>query len=367
MNTSTQAPPLTATPTQSKPSLFTQAKLPFLKGGIWFIDNTNYDTIMQCERQGFFRTVIQREKVGESNALNFGGACHAALDVRYKAGGFALESIAGQIDAGVKYLSEHPTSDGDFRTAEYLGVVMNGYARQYPTDEFAIAILYNEPAVELPFAVPLGEITLSEPTLMPVLELDAPNPDGLLTALDYAKAKPSEGHISLRMVDKVPVMWTGKIDMVISKDGDLWLLDHKTASQFGDTYFEGFHLASQFRGYAYALLKSLGQQVKGVCVNVLAIRKPTATGKGVTFHRGWLPIEPQEVDEWHKNTLTQLSAFLNTIVSGVVPMRTSACRTKWHSNCPYLGVCTLPPESRELYINTGDFRNVEWSPLTANE
>jgi hypothetical protein len=242
--------------------------------------------------------------------------------------------------------------------------VLLGYSRQYPVEEFDVLTVDGKRLVELPFAVPLGTVTLPEPLTCNSLEL----PDNVDVA-QWLATPPKDrvrGAIVARTLTEIPIMWTGLIDMVVKWRNAYWLLDHKTTSMMGPTYYEQFKLASQFNGYAYALQRALNLTVDGVIVNVLAIRKPTVkgTGKGTTFEKQGLPIRRDQIDEWQVNTLGLLGQFLTTLATGREPlMHNQACRTKWQRNCDYLGVCSMEKESRQTYLDTGDYRPVTWSPL----
>jgi hypothetical protein len=334
---------------------------PLLKGGALFIDNSNYENIMECKRKGLYRIVHQRQFRGKASALNFGGAVHASLDVRYKRGGPAFDSVQQQLDAGFSHLHAHPVELGDWRTPQLLQEVIMGYSRTYPFDDFQLCTLdEGAPLVELPFAIPMGEVDLAEPILLPSLELA--EPAGLL---DQALAR--TGRVEIREFRSIPIVWTGKIDLVINRGGKIWLADHKTTSVFGPSYYEQYGLSSQFSGYAWAIQQALNTTVEGVLINVLAIRKPTKTGKGVEFDRKYLPIEQYIVNEFHLNTLNVLSDFLNGFVHGRFNMETTSCRNKWQKNCEYKGVCTMEPQSRLLYLHSGDYETAHWSPLHNDE
>lgn len=310
---------------------------------------------MDCDRKAEYRILHKREFGGKANALNFGGAVHAGLDVRYRGGEFAQETLQAQMAAAISYLQDQPTDD--WRTAELACDVLHQYSLSYPADDFSVMNLDGHSFVELPFAVPLGVLELPEPLTLPDITL---SPEELN---DYKTAALASGQVSLGSYDRIPVIWCGKIDLVIVHNGKCWICDHKTTSMFGDTFFEQFNLSSQFMGYKWALQESLKINIEGVLINALAMRKPTKTGKGITFHRMYMPTEGYLIEEWHQNTLENIGAFFQSLANGYFPMKTTACRTKWHSNCEYLRVCTLPAEQRDMYINTGDFRDVTWSPL----
>lgn len=336
-----------------------------LKGGAFFIDNSTFESVQACDRMAYYRVVQKRELGGKANALNFGGAFHAGLDTRYRVGGYSHDSLSDQQLAGIAYLNDHPTDD--WRSAELLVEALAGYAREYSLEPWQIVAASGadgqpRPFVELPFAVPMGSVTLSEPITMPNLRINIEGTGD--PKVDYTNiALTDVGELEMITLSEIPIVWTGKIDLVIINNGEYWICDHKTTSVFGDSYFEQYKLSSQFFGYKWAIEQMLKIPIVGTMINVIAVRKPTKTGKNTTFHRQFMRTEQHLVPEWHANTMYLLSEFFSSLQNGYFPMRFTSCRTKWHRNCEYIGVCTLPADQREMYLATGDFQNVTWSPL----
>lgn len=62
----------------------------------------------------------------------------------------------------------------------------------------------------------------------------------------------------------VPVVYQGRVDLILEKEstGELWILDHKTAAQFGQT--EHLELDQQCGSYYWALRQQLGLDIAGV-------------------------------------------------------------------------------------------------------
>ena len=319
-----------------------------LTDGAYLIDNTNFTWLTDCPRGAMYRNIYRRERFGKQAYLNFGGAIHAGLATRYQLGGHALDSLKFQQAAALDYLSMHPVGE-NWRTPDLATQVLDNYANEYPTETFDVLATVDEqgvqsPLVELPFAVPLGTITLREPTMF----MNKDSKTGLVEAI---------------LLQEIPIIWTGKIDMVIRNTGRIWLVDHKTGMMGGETYFQQFKLASQFTGYKYALVELLKCEVVGVMINALITRKPTKTGIPFTLMRQEIPITDEQVDEWKANTLRLLGQFLGYYADGYFPMHTNHCRTKWQKACEYLGVCELPAQSRQTYLGSADFMDVTWSPL----
>lgn len=319
-----------------------------LTDGAFFIDNSTYEWIQLCETGAKYRIIDGRQSKGISSALHFGGAVHCGLEARYKSEFINYEA---QLKATLEALFVNPTEVGDWRTSELAIDVIQAYNRTYPVETFDVINVAGldslaVPAVELPFAVPLGVITIAFDTMLTNLR-----PDGSVELLSCSAGT------------QIPVVWTGKIDLLINWQQQTWLCDHKTTSVFGPSYFEQFRLSGQFTGYAWAVKQALGINVHGVMVNVIAIRKPTKTGKGVEFSRQWLPIDAHRIDDWQRNTMMLIQNFFYGMSVGDVPMRTCSCRTRWQRNCEYIEVCTLPKDHRGMYLESGDFKTVDWSPL----
>lgn len=332
---------------------------PLLHNGALFIDNSTAESIVRCNQEAEYRIIHQRQYDGGVSALNFGGAIHQGLDVRYRRWReFATESITDQLNAVSNALTTSPVEPGDWRTPSLAHDVIVGYASTFPVDDFSVLERPDPadpttrlPCVELPFAVPLGSVELPEEATFTNL---VSNADGTT-------------RVELFTTRVVPIVWTGKIDAVIEKEGRLWVLDHKTTSVFGPTYFSQYEMSPQMLGYAWALQELLGRQVAGVLINVLAIRKPTKTGKGVEYGRQYISYEPHMIEEWRVNQLTLLSEFFGNILNDYFPKRMTWCITKFQRKCEYFEVCTLPAAHRTHLLYSNVFKHITWSPLTASD
>src|SRR5690606_1937638 len=144
----------------------------------------------------------------------------------------------------------------------------------------AITLPSGEVAVELPFALHIGDIPIER-------EIWVTDPD-----ID-------SGEPTLRYFDKIKVIFTGKIDRVCRKNDSLYLLDHKTTSIGGPTFFQEFYTALQFKGYKWAVEQMLGEPVAGVIINGLICRAPLKNGNiNFTFDREIIQLDDSLVEEW---------------------------------------------------------------------
>ncbi|KKM73035.1 hypothetical protein LCGC14_1414490 [marine sediment metagenome] len=64
-------------------------------------------------------------------------------------------------------------------------------------------------------------------------------------------------------------IFAGKIDGIVKLDGELWLLEHKTAASIDNKYITSLDLDDQVNTYLWAA-RELGYDIKGVIYNVLA-------------------------------------------------------------------------------------------------
>ena len=81
--------------------------------------------------------------------------------------------------------------------------------------------------------------------------------------------KPIKSEIEFEVpIPGMDAVYQGRIDLIIEDaQGDYWIVDHKTAAQFGDTTH--LDLDVQVGSYCWAIQKQLGIPVKGVIYNEL--------------------------------------------------------------------------------------------------
>lgn len=306
--------------------------LPLIDGDTLLIDNSSLEHFSTCPRQAYYSIVRKLKSSGERSALVFGGIIHKILETRYR----ACTSLAAQTDqvtnmmlavAEREFAKWTPLED-DFRTYSCAVEFIRRYEEQYPFEQFEVVRGHDgSPMIEVPFAIPLGEI----------------DHDGKV----------------------IKIVWTGKIDLVyISQNGGgLYVMDHKTTSIMGPNFAVPFEISHQLYGYAWAVEQLTGKDVSAVVVNGLGMRKPTKTGKAFEFMRPVIPVQRQLVDEWKLDTMHIVSDFLENCRRGYAPKHSIWCVNKF-GECPFRKVCTLSSqEQREIMLESGEFVKNEWSPL----
>jgi hypothetical protein len=300
-----------------------------LVDGVLYIDNSSMELFTTCPRQAYYYVIRRLELNRDRIALSFGEAFHRTLEYLYKTYGTAYRSATENADV-IRFASSLrlDTPEDDYRTIPYLVNGVNKYLTDHPAEPFEIVRLPNgSPAVELPFAYPLGVI-------------DSP------------------------VYGRISIIWTGKIDLLYRLDGRLGVMDHKTSSIMGQQFFAEFEIAHQMYGYNSAAEYIINEPLSQICINGLGCRKPTRTGVMYEFSRHIIPVSRPLVNEWHDDCLAIVSNFISQCETGYLAKHTKWCINKY-GPCQYRGICTLDPEMRESALNTTEFRPVTWNPLSA--
>lgn len=308
-----------------------------------FIDNSTLEVFTTCPRQAEYYVCQKKEKAGERSALKFGGIVHKILEARYAAptGFVSIETEQKMVAVCESEFASYIPSLEDYRNYGTAVNLIKEYNSFYPSEPFKVLALDSKPLIEVPFACHLGTIEVNA-------ELTVRQPDGF---------------ISLRYIKDLPIMWQGRIDMIVEHEGRLYLVDHKTTSMMGPTYFREFELSSQFRGYTWAAQQLLGRPIAGAIINALGIRKPTKTGKAIEFERKTITFTPEALSEWQADTLHIVTDFIEMTRRQHMPQHTKWCVGKY-GMCQFFDVCTLPSDQRQQLLSTGDYKAVTWNPLS---
>ena len=309
---------------------------PLFDGDTLFIDNSSLEHFTTCPRQALYSIVRRLKPAGERTALNFGGIVHKILEARYRAC-TALHAQTQDVTRVMIATAERefqkwsPPED-DFRTFSCAVELIRRYEEMYPFEQFEVVRgADGSPMIEVPFAIPLGVIK---------------------TDIDGTKKD-------------IKIVWQGRIDLVYLSEngGGLYVMDHKTTSVMGPSYFAAFTIAHQMYGYAWAVEQLCGRKVDAVVINALGVRKPTRTGNAFEFKREVIPVQRGLLDEWKKDCLYIVADFIEMCRRGYLPKHTAWCNGKF-GECPFRKVCTLETDDqREIMLNSGEYVANDWSPL----
>lgn len=313
-------------------------KLPLVEGRL-LVDNSFLETITMCWRAGQLNKIDSRVPSAEKASLNFGIVNHSALELRYRMCGSnppTAEYEAALSTLLQTFFEEHPVDETEHRNLNHAREVLQRYNTKYRLEPFNVLVDKDgKPLVELSFALPLGK------------------------------------------VQDVDIVFTGRIDLPVSWDNRLIIVDHKTDSMFyGPQWFLNEQSKSnQYLGYCFAFEELTGQHVDGFCVNGIPTKKPPEKPRTKTVDEWWsdqlvrdvqyLAIRPGWKDQWLRDTMTTVEVFLWHYARGYFPKNGMFVRScSRYGGCCYADVCFAPSEEKaQEILQSNVFTDNKWTPL----
>jgi len=327
--------------------------LPLDENGIFQIDNSFLDSFQYCPAATELLHLKKRTLKGRASAaLDFGSAGHLALDARYSGA-----SDQEQCDLLANYFAGIPEStapDADHRDLNFaIEVFVRKYGERYPIEPFNIMLdNHGKPIVERAFSVPFAEWDTNDQTLTPW--------------------KP--GQVSYPEDGLIPIHYCGRIDLPTIWDGNIVIMDHKTASRLGEAASDTYRMSAQMIGYCWAWEKITGQKPIGFCVNAIRTNSPPAKPRGglaqwweENYSRLKEYISDSHYEEWEDNTMTQIETFFwhyTRVKKGeaLFPMNRSNCYGKY-GRCQFYDLHYAPPDQRAELLRSDAYVDYTWTPF----
>lgn len=308
------------------------------------IDNSTLERFQSCPRSSEYY-VIERRTTHPTEALVAGGALHQGLEHMYRSPSLTA-SVPRAQEIARQWFIDHacPLS---WRTPDLVCKALKNYASMYEAnDPWDIVVHNDERFVEKSFEVGLGHFDLD-------------------CVLPYSKKfLTGKGDDNQLKVRRLYAVWIGKIDLLVRSVNGLYVLDHKTTSLLGSTFYKQFELGQQPLGYVWAANKIFGEMPNGFIVNVIYWRPPRkneAMGR-VEFSRNMFNYQPSVIAEWETDVMNSIADFVGNLQRGYFSGYRMWCVNKY-GMCPYHEVCTLPTlAQRKVYLNTSQFEHVVWDP-----
>lgn len=304
--------------------------------GHFILDNSSLEQL-RCPRLYQYSSVQRKALITAKAGRNFGSAIHLAMAVRHiRCGSEAVtpEVFEEQKNSMYLWLKAHPQPARDFRDYNHAENVIAAYNKHYQIEPFKIVKNHEgKPIVEHSFLLPFGT------------------------------------------VDGIPVLWAGKIDLMVEDNNGHWVFDTKTAFQFGETWTCQMAEDSGQRGYVWAGQQVLGKKLYGSIINGIRIRRP----KKEDQYTGVAPIDKTdlqripvyitdtEIEEWHRDTSECIHSLFDMYRRGYFPKHRWMCVTKY-GLCDFYKVCSLAPAFRDANLNDPNlYEDDTWTPLKTPE
>lgn len=150
--------------------------------------------------------------------------------------------------------------------------------------------------------------------------------------------------------DATGFRYGGRIDLIVMYHGKPWVVDHKTTSRGGSSWWNQFEISPQMAGYVWAGAQLHGEPIAGVIINRLLIHKNKKPASE-QFQRKAFYFEEYKLEEWKQAKIEQYHLIKQQQDAGHFPMRTRACVEKY-GTCQFHQICTTKPELRERLIES---------------
>ena len=286
------------------------------------IDNSGYSNIEECHRKADYYLMERRELDQNKDALVFGTNIHTALEARYRISTDMLSDV--EQSTVFATLSDsfmtNPVSEANYRNLDYAHRLMKKYLSEYPRESFDIMMVEGKPQLEVTFALPLG------------------------------------------LIGDIQVIITGKIDLIYRRGESYGIMDHKTSSVLGPTYYESLDMSTQPMTYLWAAKQIYGPPAD-IVFNVVGTRAPRKDGSiNFEFTRHQIAYNPEKIEEWRQEVLTNIAVYHSLYQQGKTTRNTNQCIGKY-GRCPYLDVCSLPKNQRMQMLQSNLYKDVTWNPL----
>lgn len=235
---------------------------------------------LTCQRKFYFNFVRNIEPIAQSPALSFGSAMHAALLQHYK---------GASNEEAIKEFNCLPSlMEGEqHKNKEHAIVIFKDYIKRWGVEPFKTLHL------EKKFAIELGDRVIA-----------------------------------------------GRFDKVVEWEKCIYVVDHKTTSQLGVSFFRQFRPNVQIDTYTYACAELVGS-CAGVIINGIS----TAANPKERFQRDISPRTPDEISRYKE----QFAKWCEDIEFAILKKRFTYNYTSCadYGGCDYYEVCMYGME--ELY------------------
>lgn len=154
-----------------------------------------------------------------------------------------------------------------------------------------------------------------------------------------------------------PLLYSGRMDMMVGYEGMKLGEDDKTASQLGASWSKQWDLRSQFTGYTWgagrAGIKLDGFLVRGVSI----LKSKYDTLQAITYRPQW------QIDRWYKQLLKDVKRMIVAWESGEFDYSLDhACSE--YGGCPFRSACLMEDPTPLLKMN---FQQRRWDPVSRIE
>jgi hypothetical protein len=258
----------------------------------YVIRTSDRQTFKRCRQRWDYGSKLRQnyEPIKVAAPLDFGTAIHKALEVYYDPNTWGwlkderkhvvhAATIAAFIETNRAQLLRYEAIRGtdEERRQEFVeratlgtGMLTNYFGWAPARDDFTP--VYTEVEFEVPIPVPPGlEMTLNRPEF---------SFDSVERQLQFRGA---------------PVVYQGRIDLIVEKDGRYYIDDHKTAGQMREDVINFLAMDEQMKSYGWAVQQQLDIPIAGIIYNELYKGVPEPPKQNMSLRQGrWYSVNRQQ-------------------------------------------------------------------------
>lgn len=277
---------------------------------IW--DNSTISCFQTCRRKYYFQYIRHLRPIVKGTPLIFGGAVHDALDCYYK----GVDREKSAVEAIKLFKSIYTTPEGDtLRTVENGVKMLVWYFTKYKGEPFTVV------------------------------------------------GKPEEGFVFFCG----DILYGGRLDLPVEWDGQLWIMEHKTTTRLGGSYFDQFELDKQMTGYIIALEEYSGRKCSGCIINAMEpwkeVKRVSAKTKQPEDHFLRKPLtkskELKERFRYNVQAIVRDIKWCEANNEFQEAEKKEAC-FYYNRNCPFLQLCQYGENDKVI---ARDYVVEKWEPF----
>lgn len=350
-----------------------------LENGALFISASFLERLETCPRSAQYYKLDNRISIGNASGLNFGKILHSALELyNIRQGEGDSQDVIDQkvLSLLEKEFSTHPPEDSDHRNLNWAVEIYQNYVKQFEFDQYQL-LKYEEPILcpdcqgqEEKQGVCLSCNHTGKRSVMAEVPF-------AVKLFDYSPSNDDSRALFAAQTGlfSIPIYYHGYIDLPVKLQDQIFVLDYKTTSVLGASFWDDKKMSAQQKGYCWAMQESTGMDVAGYVVRAIRTSKiPDSTRNGTpnkrtgevaSISKWWSKSFPEEkfylgtneLQEWKENAIALVEEFLWHYSRGYFPKKTQWCSGRF-GRCQYFEVCSVfPPEDRPLILNSGLFKS----------
>lgn len=288
-----------------------------------FVDNSAISAFKKCPMDWYYSSIRAITRVGGNIHLHAGGAYAAGLEHTRKAfyddGLSEEDALLVGLRVFTEYWGDFEVPEKSNKTYQAMASALLEYVIQYPLATDIIK----------PYKLPTGK-----------------------HAIEFTFAVPLPG--VLHPITNQPILYAGRFDFLGEREGSLFAVDDKTASQLGPSWSKNWILDSQFTGYCWAA-RQFGYPVIGAIARGVSILSSSfGHAQAIVYRPAW------QIDRWLETTHHTIKMMIAYWNEQKFPYTLDKHACNSYGGCGYHQLCESANPESWIKLN---YEPRIWNPL----